>query len=77
MSKLTLSVDTNVVVRAKRYADRQGISISKMVGTYLAAVSGSVDTPGLESAPTLTALRGILKHADIEDYRKHLANKYR
>jgi hypothetical protein len=77
MSKLTLSVDTNVVVKAKRYADRQGTSISKMVETYLAAVSGSVDARELESAPTMTALRGILKHADVEDYRKHLANKYR
>jgi hypothetical protein len=77
MSKLTLSVDTNVVVKAKRYADRQGTSISKMVETYLAAVSGSVEAPDLESAPTMNALRGILKNADIDDYRKHLANKYR
>ena len=37
MSKLTLSVDSRVVSRAKVYAKRQGLSISKMVEIYLAA----------------------------------------
>jgi hypothetical protein len=31
MSKLTLSVDSRVVIRAKRYAKQQGVSVSKMV----------------------------------------------
>jgi hypothetical protein len=77
MSKLTLSVDMNVVARAKRYADRQGTSISKMVETYLAAVSGSVEATDPDSAPTMNALRGILKNADLDDYRNHLSSKYR
>ena len=38
MSKLTLSVDENVASRAKEYAKSNGVSVSQMVETYLAAV---------------------------------------
>jgi hypothetical protein len=76
MSKLTLSVDSRVVSQAKRYARERHVSISKMVETYLAAV---VD-PRLSTtrdAPILRSLRGSLKKADIEEYKKHLVAKYK
>ena len=76
MSKLTLSVDTRVVSRAKQYAKRQGLSVSKMVETYLAAVADP-PPPAAGDAPILRSLRGILKNADVNEYRKHLAAKYR
>jgi hypothetical protein len=80
MSKLTLSVDKDIVSRAKQYAEQHGISISKMVESYLAVVSGSIAGPhaGQQpgSAPRMNSLRGILKNADVNDYRKHLASKY-
>jgi hypothetical protein len=76
MSKLTLSVDKIVVSRAKRYAKEQGISISKIVETYLAAVVDS-PRPGFGKTPVLNSLRGSLNNANIEDYRFHLAAKYR
>jgi hypothetical protein len=75
MSKLTLSVDEAVVLRAKRFAKKQGVSISKMVEAYLAAVA---DPSGVSTdAPILRSVRGVLKRADIKDYKQHLANKYR
>jgi hypothetical protein len=76
MSKLTLSVDKDIVFRAKQYAEQHGISISKMVESYLAAVSGSIAGQQPGSAPRMNSLRGILKNADVNDYRKHLASKY-
>lgn len=75
MSKLTLSVDGSVVSRAKRYAKKHGISVSQMVEAYLASVSEpqvEVDMP-----PVLRSVRGILKRADINDYHRHLGEKYR
>ena len=75
MSKLTLSVDGSVVSRAKRYAKKNGISVSQMVEAYLASVSEpkvEVDMP-----PVLRSVRGILKRADINDYHRHLGEKYR
>ena len=76
MSKLTLSVDERVVSRAKRYARQRGVSISKMVETYLAAVAGPA-SPALPEPPILRSLRGSLKKADLDEYRRHLAIKYR
>ena len=74
MAKLTLSVDGKVIARAKNYARQRGLTVSKMVETYLDTVveppTASVDTP------VLRAVRGILKDADPDDYREHLARKY-
>lgn len=76
MAKLTLSVDDGVVSRAKQYARSRGVSVSKMVETYLAAVAEPSSVKG-QGAPVLRSVRGILKRAKIEDYRKHLTAKYR
>jgi len=76
MSKLTLSVDERVVFRAKRYARQRGVSVSQMVETYLAAVAGPV-SPVAADAPILRFVRGSLKKADLAEYRRHLAAKYR
>jgi hypothetical protein len=70
-------VDTRVVSRAKQYAKRRGVSVSEMVEAYLAAVAEPPPSPGTRAAPILRSVRGVLKKADIEIYRKHLAAKYR
>jgi siderophore synthetase component len=70
MAKLTLTVDRRVVARAKQYAKRRGVSVSQIVETYLAAVAEPVcATAG--AAPILRSVRGVLKDADIDEYRKH------
>lgn len=76
MSKLTLSVDNAVVARAKRYAKTRGTSISKMVEAYLSAVAEPPARPQADT-PILRSVRGILKKADVKDYRRYLENKYR
>jgi hypothetical protein len=76
MAKLTLSVDERVISRAKQYAIHRGVSISEMVEAYLAAVA---EPPSriAGDAPILRSVRGVLKNGNINDYRKHLAAKYR
>ena len=76
MSKLTLSVDARVISRAKRYAKQRGISVSKMVETYLAAVAGP-PLPAATGLPILRSLRGSLKQEHLDQYHKHLAAKYK
>ncbi len=76
MAKLTLSVDNGVVSRAKQYAKLRGVSVSKMVEGYLTAVA-EPPSPVTGAAPILRSLRGVLKSADIDEYRKHLTAKYR
>jgi hypothetical protein len=77
MAKLTLSVDDCVVSRAKQYAKRRCVSISEMVEAYLSAVAAPPSPAATGSAPILRSVRGVLKNADIGEYRKHLAVKYR
>jgi hypothetical protein len=61
---------------AKRYAKLRGVSVSQMVEAYLADVAKPASAVK-STAPILRSVRGILKKADIEKYRKHLAAKYR
>ena len=74
MEKLTLSVDGGVVQRAKRYAAANGTSVSRLVETFLDAVTRqSAEAP----PPLLARLRGSLKGAKPGDYHRHLERKYR
>jgi hypothetical protein len=76
MARLTLNVDSRIVARAKQYAKWRGVSVSAMVEAYLAAVAGP-PSPATGAAPILRSVRGVLKQADLDGYRKHLAAKYR
>ncbi len=54
MAKLTLSIGDRVILRAKQYAKRQGVSVSEIVESYLAMVTEpspaeTVDPPILRS----------------------------
>lgn len=76
MQKLTLSVDASVVARAKRYARSQGTSVSRLVEKMLDVAATS--SPGVSGAPpVLSRLRGSMKRADVDDYRRYLERKYR
>ena len=68
-------MDDRVVARAKRYAAQRGVSVSEMVEAYLSAVTES--SPAPSDTPILRSVRGVLKKADLSEYRKHLAAKYR
>ena len=73
-AKLTLSVDPRVIAAAKRYAAESGTSVSQLVEDYLAAiVAGPVRAP---EPPVLARLRGSMRDIDVDDYRRHLVEKY-
>ena len=75
MSKLTLSVDEQVVRRAKRYAERRGTSVSQLVERFLDLLGRP--PKDLEDPPVLRMLRGAAKGVDSDDYHRHLIRKYR
>ncbi|HEY3202508.1 MAG TPA: DUF6364 family protein [Thermoanaerobaculia bacterium] len=74
-SKLTLSVDGEVVRKAKRFAHKRGTSVSRMVEQYLELVSA--ESGKVEAPPVLRRLRGSLKGSRSADYRRHLRDKYK
>jgi len=80
MPKLTLSVDPEVVVRAKEYAERNKTSVSELVETYLSIVTApSKPERRKELPPVLRALRGLVKDDGLdyrEEHRKYLSAKH-
>jgi hypothetical protein len=77
MSKLTLSVDDDVIRRAKRYAAKRATSVSRLVEQYLDLLSGRSPKAGKQDPPVLRMLRGAGRGVKVEDYRRHLLQKYR
>jgi hypothetical protein len=79
-TKLTLSIDSEVIERAKEYAHQQHRSLSNMVESYLKLVVRK-DTPMDEIPPIVATLSGILPPdaADNfrEEYTDYLEKKYR
>jgi hypothetical protein len=71
-TKLTLSIDRNVIENAKRYAKDQKRSVSKLVEEYLYSISLSANNK-IEYktlGPITKELVGIIKvngHADYKD----------
>ena len=68
-TKLTLSIDPEVVARAKEEAQRRGTSVSDMVETYLAVVS-KPDEPrkAMDISPLVKSFSGVIKLKDGEEF---------
>ena len=74
LRKLTLSVDEDVIRKAKRYSRRHKTSLSKLVTDFLSRL---VDTEGTRT-PVVSRLRGILpREIDVDEHRRHLERKHR
>jgi hypothetical protein len=75
-TKLTVRVDQNLIQSAKRYANRQGITLSQLINNYLRAIVITEDE-SLTDTPILHRLTGILPaETSIEEYKNHLVEKY-
>jgi len=75
MSKLTLSVDEQVVRDAKRYAAARGTSVSRLVERYLGLLSRPLKSES--PTPVLQKLRGAARGVSADAYTEHLDRKYR
>lgn len=79
-TKLTLTIEEQVIKSAKKYAQKRGRSLSKLVENYLKSIS-SKETDKKELSPKVARLMGIINLPDDYDYKKDLENllssKYR
>ena len=73
MSKLTLSVDSEIAEQAKTYAREHSTSVSELVESYLSALSSFPKPP---DTPMVKHLRGLLSAGSRDNYRDYLSNKY-
>ena len=79
-TKLTLSLDKQIIEAAKKYAKKKNTSLSNLIENYLVNVTRS---PNFEEeiSPLVKSLSGVLKMDKKQDYKKQysdfLANKYK
>lgn len=78
--KLTLSLDSVIIERAKSYAKSNNISLSKLVETYLRTLTKQKRNL-TEITPLVESLSGVIsldKDLDIKDsYTNYLIEKYK
>lgn len=71
--KLTLSIDEEVIRRAKRFTAERETSISRLVEAFLSRLGRT----GPGDTPLVDGLRGVLpSDTELEEYRRHLDEKY-
>ncbi|MDT0646090.1 DUF6364 family protein [Zunongwangia sp. F260] len=79
-TKLTLSLNKTVIERAKQYAKTQNVSLSKMIESYLAAVTEKEEKEK-QNTPLVESLMGVIDLDADFDYKKgysdYLLNKYK
>ena len=79
-AKLTLNVDKTIIEKAKVYAKSHKVSLSHLIGTYLAAIV-SKSSKGIEITPLVESLSGVIDlepNFDFkEDYTNFLIEKYK
>ena len=77
-TKLTLSLDKNIINKAKKYAKNRNKSISKIVENYLKNIV--VNNEDEELTPIVSELIGSVKNLNVnlkDDYADFLIKKYK
>ena len=78
-TKLTLRLDEELIIKAKKYAKTRGKSVSQLVADYFALLDEPLELRKREDLPPLTrSLAGVLKGSDVseKDYYEYLERKY-
>jgi len=75
-TKLTLSLDKNVILRAKNYARNNNKSLSQIIEDYLKSISKTENDPVMldEIPPITQSLSGILKGKPEIDFKNQLSD---
>ena len=71
-TKLTLTIEQEVIGRAKKYASLKGRSLSDIVENYLKAITREVEDEDIEITPLVKSLKGSFKAPPGFDYKKEL-----
>lgn len=78
--KLTLKLDEDAIGRAKRYAERRGLSLSRVVERYFFKLTEGDESPRETPTGVVAELAGGLRGVEIGDpkveYTEYLLKKY-
>lgn len=74
--RVNLTVDRDALERGRRYGDRHGLSLSRLVSDYLRTLPDPAG-PYADLTPAVRRLLGSgLGAGDREDYRRYLEEKH-
>ena len=79
-TKLTLSMDKEVIEEAKKYARKKNTSLSKLVKSYLQSITRNKAEKDTEITPLVKSLSGILTEENLnykKKYADYLERKYK
>ena len=68
--KLTLSLDQQIIERAKRYAINNNTSLSKMIEAYFDSLTNDDEAKDIKITPLVKSLSGVIKLPKDFDYKK-------
>lgn len=69
--KLTLSLNQQVIEKAKKYAKSNGTSLSKMIEAYFTALTNKLDKKDeIEITSLVESLCGVIELPNDFDYKK-------
>lgn len=72
-----LSLDPEAIRRGERYSELHQTSISQLVSNFLSCLPVDSDEQERPLSPAVRRLLGVGSGAsDVEDYRRHLMEKY-
>jgi hypothetical protein len=78
--KLNLSLSESVIESAKRYAEKNNISLSKLIESYLKALTTNAGESNNEITPLVKSLSGVISlennFDEKEVYRHHWLKKH-
>lgn len=75
-TKLTLTIEREVIERAKEYARSQNRSLSDIIENYLKILTKEGRTRDLKKLnPVVKSLKGSFKMPEDMDYKKELRNR--
>ncbi|HOW32169.1 MAG TPA: DUF6364 family protein [Bacteroidales bacterium] len=74
-TKLTLSVDRDLLLKAKAYAKEKGRSLSDLVENYFKTLVSKSYTEPQELSPKVKEMMGSYKLPDDFDYKKEISDR--
>lgn len=74
-TKLTLTIEQDIIERAKKYAKDKNRSLSDIIENYLKLLTNKDSTNETELNPVIESLKGSFKMPKNFDYKKELRNR--
>jgi hypothetical protein len=74
-TKLTLTIEQNIIEKAKKYAHNKGKSLSSIIENYLKLITKEDNIENKNETPIVNSLKGSFKAPKNFDYKKQISDE--